>query len=67
MYTELGNAGVHGVVTAAKINNWTWAQTYRALAQLSEHKLFAEAMDTMVREYVYDAIGAGRRGEDFWA
>jgi 2-methylisocitrate lyase-like PEP mutase family enzyme len=67
MYTELGNAGVHGVVVAAKLNSWTWSQTLNALRQLAETEVFGEAMDTMVREYVYDAIGAGRRGEDFWA
>ena len=67
MYTEVGNAGVHGVVVAAKMNNWTWAQTHRALAQLSEHKLFAEAMDTMVREIVFSRIGAAGRDESFWA
>ena len=66
MYTELGNAGVHGVVVAAKLNSWTWGQTLNALRQLAETEVFAEAMDTMVREYVYDAIGAGRRGEDFY-
>lgn len=67
MYTEVGNAGVHGVVVAARLNGWTWAQTYRALSQLSEHKLFAEAMDTMVREIVFGRIGADQRGESFWA
>lgn len=67
MYTELGNAGVHGVVVAAQLNNWTWAETYRALSQLAETKVFAEAMDTMVREIVFSRIGADARGESFWA
>ena len=69
MYTEIGNAGVHGIVVAAKLNNWTWSQTLNALRQLAESNedLFGEAMDTMVREYVYDATGAGHRGENFWA
>lgn len=67
MYTELGNAGVHGIVVAAKLNSWTWAQTLNALRQLSETEVFAEATDTMVREFVYNATGAGHRGEDFWA
>ena len=67
MFSEVGNAGVHGVVTAAKINNWSWAETYRALAQWSEHKLCAEAMDTRVREIVFSRIGAAERGESFWA
>ena len=68
MYTELGNAGVHGIVVAARAKQLTWAQTLNALRQLADSNsdVFGEAMDTMVREYVYDAIGAGRRGEDFY-
>ena len=68
MYTELGNAGVHGIVVAARIKQLTWAQTLKALRELadSNRDVFGEAMDTMVRECVYDAIGAGRRGEDFY-
>ena len=67
MYTELGNAGVHGIVVAAKLNTWTWSQTLDALRKLSETVVFAEATDTMVREYVYDALGFGARGEAFYA
>jgi len=67
MYTELGNAGVHGIVVAARLNDWTWTQTLNALRQLSETEVFAEAMDTMVRECVYDALGCAQRGEDFYA
>ena len=67
MYTELGNAGVHGIVVAARLNDWTWAQTLNALRELSETEVFAEAMDTMVRECVYDALGCAQRGEDFYA
>ena len=36
MFTELGNAAVHAVVTAAVANNMSWAQTHRALLQLSK-------------------------------
>jgi hypothetical protein len=28
--------------------------------------MYGEAMDTVVREYVYDAIGADERGECFY-
>jgi len=66
MYTELGNAAVHAVVETARANNLTWAQTYRALSKLAEQEPFAEAMDTMVREYVYDALGFGAKGENFY-
>lgn len=67
MFTELGNAAVHAVVVAARANQMTWAQTYRALRQLADNKLFGEATDTAVREIVYSRIGAEERGESFWA
>lgn len=66
MYTELGNAAVHAIVIAARANNLTWAQTYRALSQLAEQEQFGEATDTAVREVVYDALGFYAKGEDFY-
>jgi len=66
MFTELGNAAVHAIVVAARENNLTWKQTYRALLVLSEEKVFGEATDTMVREIVYSRIGANKRNESFW-
>ena len=56
MFTELGNAAIHGVVVLARESRLTWPQTYRALHQLSEQKEFGEAMDTEVRECVYSAL-----------
>lgn len=66
MFTELGNAAVNAIVVAAKANNMTWAQVYRALGALSEQKEFAEAMDTVVREYVYDAMGYDNTQQPFY-
>ena len=66
MYTELGNAAVHAIVVAARANNLTWAQVYRALYQLSEQKEFGEATDTMVREYVYSALGYNSNEQPFY-
>ena len=66
MFTELGNAAVHAIVVAAKANNMTWAQVYRALGALAEQKEFAEAMDTVVREYVYDAMGYDNTQQPFY-
>jgi hypothetical protein len=54
MFTDLGNAAVHAIVVAAKANQMTWAQTYRALSKQRE---FGEATDTAVREMVYCALG----------
>jgi len=56
MFSELGNAAVHGVVVAARENKLTWPETYRCLSQLSEQKEFGEATDTEVREMVYSAL-----------
>jgi hypothetical protein len=56
MFSELGNAAVHGVVVAARENKLTWPETYRVLSQLSEQKEFGEATDTEVREMVYSAL-----------
>ena len=57
MFTELGNAAVHGIVVAARENKLTWPETYRALCDLGEQKEFGEATDTAVRECVYSALG----------
>jgi len=68
MYTELGNAGVHAIVVAARANQLTWAQVVKALGQLAESNedVFGEAMDTMVRECVYDALGFGNTNQSFY-
>ena len=66
MFTELGNAAVNAIVVAAKANNMTCAQVYRALGALAEQKEFAEAMDTVVREYVYDAMGYDNTQQPFY-
>lgn len=57
MYTELGNAAVHAIVVAARVNNLSWPETYRALSALGDQKEFGEATDTAVRECVYSALG----------
>ena len=68
MYSPEGDRAIHGIVLRAIQNNYTWAQTYEELVQLadSNYDLYGEALDTVVREYVYDAIGADDRGECFY-
>jgi hypothetical protein len=68
MYSPEGNNEIHSIVLRAKQNNYTWAQTYEELVQLadSNHDSYGEALDTVVREYVYDSIGADKRGECFY-
>lgn len=68
MYSPEGDRAIHGIVLRARQNNYTWAQTYEELVQLADNNydLYGEALDTVVREYVYDAIGADDRGECFY-
>ena len=68
MYTELGNAGVHAIVETARATSLNWAQVLNALRKLadSNEDVFGEATDTAVRECVYDALGFGRQGQDFY-
>lgn len=64
MYTPEGDLAVHGVVLIAKQHNLAWKKVYAMLCELAEVKEFSEATDTVVRECVYDAIGA--RNQDFY-
>ena len=66
MYTDAGNQAVHGVVKHALENNLAWLTVYQELCRLAEVKAFSEATDTMVREYVYSAVGADNRNESFY-
>ena len=58
MFTDAGNQAVHAIVEQARAKDMTWLEVYQELCRLAEVKVFAEALDTMVREYVYSAIGA---------
>lgn len=68
MFSDEGNMAVHTIVTNAKSQNLSWAETFKALSELADSNSdsYGEAMDTMVRECVYDAIGADKRGECFY-
>lgn len=57
MFTDFGNAAVHAVVEKARAEHMTWAQTYCALRTLAKQDKLGEAMDTAVREIVYDTLG----------
>ena len=58
MYTDAGNDAVHAIVEGAISNDLSWFEVYQCLVNLAENPDFAEATDTMVRELVYDAVGA---------
>lgn len=66
MFSELGNAAVHGLVLAARNTKAPWAQVCGWLEQLSNEEIFAEATDTMVREYVYSALGYDNSEQSFY-
>ena len=68
MYSDEGNMAVHTIVTVAKSQKLSWAETYQALRNLADSNpdSFGEATGTMVREMVYDAIGADKTGECFY-
>ena len=68
MFSDEGNMAVHNIVTNAKNEKLSWKQTYQALRDLADSNpdSFGEATDTMVREMVYDAIGADQTDECFY-
>lgn len=57
MFTDEGNAKVAAIVEFAKTNNATWPDVLPMLRNLADSypRLYGEAMDTVVREAVYDA------------
>jgi len=61
MYTSEGNLAVHGIAITAKTLKLTWDQTESALRALadSDYDKFGEAMDTAVREAVYEVTVNG--------
>lgn len=68
MFTSEGNLAVFGIVEYAKSRNLSWKTVYQNLVDLAEFnpEKYGEALDTAVREAVYDAIGAYDRDESFY-
>ena len=68
MFSSNGNIKVAGIVEYAIVHQLPWKVVYQNLIDLAKFdpKQYGEATDTMVRELVYDAIGAGERGEEFY-
>ena len=58
MFTQEGNRLVDRVVQEARVQGWDWPKTYRHLALLAKAhpKTAGEALDTAVREVVYDSL-----------
>jgi hypothetical protein len=58
MYTSEGNLAVHGIAVTAKTLKLDWDQVEQSLRALadSDYDKFGEAMDTAVREAVYEVV-----------
>jgi hypothetical protein len=57
MFSDAGNDIVSDMVDVAKSYKLSWKTTYALLQAVAKDERFGEAMDTAVREYVYDACG----------
>jgi hypothetical protein len=68
MFSPEGDKAVHSIVVRALEHKLNWKETFAELRQLADSNsdMYGEAMDTVVREYVYDAIGADESGECFY-
>jgi hypothetical protein len=66
MFTEQGNRLVAQIVKNAIAKELDWPEVHAQLHELAKHDAYGEATDTAVREVVWWAIGAARRGEQFY-
>ena len=56
MFTEEGDYEIYRIVDLAKRANLTWSQVKGLLEQLSNTEGFEEAIDTVVRERVWEEL-----------
>jgi len=56
MFTDKGNQIVDGIVIAAKEFGWSFEYVLKILTDLASVEGLEEAMDTAVKEYVYEAM-----------
>ena len=56
MFSDAGNAMIHGVVMTAKVNNLDWDQVVEVLYDIATLDGFEEAADTVVREMAYEKL-----------
>jgi hypothetical protein len=57
MYSDIGNTIIHDLVNLANKALLSDRAVYAMLEALSKDEMYAEAMDTVVRERVFDALG----------
>ena len=66
MYTEAGDEDVDKIVQVALTLHLSWVDTLPLLQRLAQMPKRGDALDTSVRESVYEAIGADIRNESFY-
>ena len=57
MYSDIGNTIIHYLVNLANKALLSDRAVYAMLEALAKDEMYAEAMDTVVRERVFDALG----------
>lgn len=61
MFTNIGNVMVSGIVSKARSESLGWYSVLGLLYDLSRIPEFSEAMDTAVREVVFQELGMNTR------
>lgn len=56
MFSDHGNNAIGLIIQLAQKHDFTWREVYAELQELSLRDGFEEAMDTEVREIVYDTL-----------
>lgn len=64
MFSDEGNEAIRALIQKAQVNKLRWIDVYRELQDLSDLEGYGEAMDTVVRENVYDALAY--KDDDFY-
>ena len=66
MFSDEGNEAVAQIVQRGLLENRAWLEVYQDLVKLAEsdRDRFGEALDTVVRDMVYEALG--RFNENFY-
>ena len=66
MFSDEGNEAVAQIVERGLLENRAWLEVYQDLVRLAEsdRDRFGEALDTVVRDMAYEALG--RFNENFY-
>lgn len=66
MFSDEGNEAVAQIVQRGLLENRAWLEVYQDLVKLAEsdRDRFGEALDTVVRDMAYEALG--RFNENFY-